>query len=49
MKMDVYVEEKDPVGDASYRYRATAFLPTEVSRARMVFRGHSDASGAHAY
>ncbi len=49
MKMDVYVEEKDPFGDASYRYRATAFLPTEISRARMVFRGHSDASGAAAY
>ncbi len=47
--MDVYVEEKDPIGDASYRYRATAFLPSGFSRARMVLRGHSDASGADAY
>jgi hypothetical protein len=49
MRMHVYVEDKDPVGDASYRYRATAFLPAEVSRARMVFRGHSDVSDAYAY
>jgi hypothetical protein len=49
MKVDVYVEDKGFVGDASYRYRATALLPAEVSRARAVFRGHSDVSGAHAY
>ena len=30
MKMDVYVEDKQPVGDASYRYEATAYLPART-------------------
>jgi hypothetical protein len=49
MKLDVYIEDKGPTDEESYRYEATAFLPLEVSRASVAIVGYSDDSGAHAY